>query len=46
MTPEEDLEDYQAGKEDSVAAATIAGKWVILLFVAYGALTLVTWCLS
>ena len=25
MTPEEDLEDYQAGKEDSVAAAGLAG---------------------
>ena len=46
MTPEEDFEDYRSGKEDSVAAATIAGKWVILLFVAYGALTLVTWCVS
>ena len=25
MTPEEDLKDYQAGKEDSVAAAGLAG---------------------
>jgi len=46
MTPEEDLEDYQAGKEDSVDAVLLGGKLLVLVCVVLAVGQLLVWCAS
>ena len=45
MTADEDLKDYQAGKEDSVLQTEILANWAFTFAAVCAIVQLVIWCL-